>query len=38
MTPDDWARIHEDTKSAIEHMKKLIEIAEAGKKTKDKKQ
>lgn len=38
MTQEDWARIHKDTESAIEHMKKLIEIAEVGKKQKDKKQ
>lgn len=37
MTPTDWDRINKDTQRAIEHMKKLILIAEAGKKPKDKK-
>lgn len=32
MTSSDWERIWNDTKRAIEHMKRLIEIAEAGKK------
>lgn len=32
MTPSDWERIWNDTKRAIEHMSRLIEIAEAGKK------
>lgn len=31
MTPD-WERIRRDTERAIEHMSRLIEIAEAGKK------
>lgn len=31
MTPD-WERIQRDTENAIEHMRRLIEIAEAGKK------
>lgn len=38
MTPTDWDRINKDTQRAIEHMKKLIEIAEVGKRPKDKKQ
>ena len=37
MTEEDWKRINKDTERAIEHMKRLIEIAEAGKKPKDKK-
>lgn len=32
MTSSDWERINQDTQRAIEHMKWLIEIAEAGKK------
>lgn len=32
MTQEDWNRINKDTQNAIEHMKKLIEIAEVGKK------
>lgn len=32
MTSSDWERINQDTQRAIEHMKRLIEIVEAGKK------
>lgn len=32
VTASDWERIRLDTERAIEHMRRLIEIAEAGKK------
>lgn len=32
MTASDWERVNQDTQRAIEHMRRLIEIAEAGKK------
>ncbi len=32
MTEQDWQRIRQDTERAIEHMKRIIEIAEIGKK------
>lgn len=32
MSDDDWKRIHQDTENAIEHMKRVIEWAEIGKK------
>jgi hypothetical protein len=32
MTEQDWQRIRRDTERAIEHMAKLIAIAEVGKK------
>lgn len=34
MTVSDWERINQDTQRAIEHMRRLIEIAETGKKKK----
>jgi hypothetical protein len=37
MTEQDWQRVHRDTERAIEHMRRLIAIAEAGKRPKDKK-
>lgn len=33
----DWQKFHEATERVIEHMKKLIAVAEIGKRPKDKK-